>query len=89
MIEGLIFYSDLFGRDGVECPEWLSDQKLEDYWLSSDYSCEDDVHLWEYRDFARWVVLSWDGTECLLRAFDEDGVILFARVRTEEFEVCS
>ena len=37
---------DLFARDNVECPKWL-DAYLDDDWMDSIYSFEDNVHKWQ------------------------------------------
>ncbi len=52
-----MFIKDLFERDNVPCPEWLDDY-LEDEWMDSVYSFEDNVHYWKLHNPLKNVVIS-------------------------------
>ena len=64
----------LFDNFGVDCPSWLSDDKIEDEWLNSDYTFENGEHKWEFQEFdmghlVRHLILRYDGKECSLSYF--------------------
>ena len=82
-----MFIKDLFERDNVPCPEWLDDY-LEDEWMDSVYSFEDNVHYWKLHNPLKNVVISFDGEEYRFRGFDDSGEVMFMeQVITEEGEL--
>ncbi len=74
-----MFVKDLFERDNVDCPEWL-DSYLEDDWMNSIYSFEDNVHKWHLQDPFKNVVISFDGKEYRFQAFDDEGNVIVERI---------
>lgn len=78
-----MFTKDLFERDNVECPGWLNDY-LDDDWMDSVYSFEDNVHYWKLHTPLKNVVISFDGEEYCFRGFDDNGeVMIMEQVITE------
>ena len=59
----MISILDLFNKDDVLCPEWLSYLRLEDDWLDSTYSFEKGVHTWNLETPFKNVRITFDGLE--------------------------
>lgn len=54
---------ELFDKDNILCPEWLSNEFLEDDWEDSIYSFEDGKHTWKLETPSKKVQITFDGTE--------------------------
>jgi hypothetical protein len=82
----MILVNEFFSVFGVDCPDWLSDELLDDDWLEDCvYSFEDGVHKWIHEDLLRYLVLTFDGELYRMQAFDEDREhVIFEEVITEE-----
>jgi len=79
----------LFEKYGVICPEWLSEELLEDEWVNSEYIFEDNVHTWILDETPiRYVILSFDGSSCKRQGFDETKEhVIFEEVITEDYNM--
>lgn len=64
---------DLFERDNVECPSFLENEKLMEELSNSEYSLENGIHTWKYKDAFRNIMISFDGETYSYLGFDEDG----------------
>ena len=78
---------ELFDRDNILCPDWLSNQYLEDDWKDSTYSYEEGKHIWSLETPFKNVRITFDGTEYHFIAYDEEGEELFDNISTEEYEI--
>ena len=79
---------ELFERDGVECPEWLSNELLEDGWKESVYANRGRYHVWTLKNQLQNSRISFDGKKYHFKAFDEDEkILLFEQIITKEFEL--
>lgn len=76
----------LFEKYEVICPDWLSEELLEDEWLDSEHLFDGGVHKWVLDEVMRYVVLSFDGEEYRMQALDEsrEHVIFEERITEEE-----
>ena len=77
---------ELFDRDNILCPEWLSNEFLEDDWQDSVYSYEEGKHTWSLKTPVKDVKITFDGQEYHFIAF-KDGEIMLDNVITEEYEI--
>lgn len=77
---------ELFDRDNILCPEWLSYIQLEDDWLDSVYSYEDDKHTWNLQNDFKNVRITFDGEEYNFYAIEEDELIPLEKI-TEDYEM--
>jgi len=84
----MISIIELFDKDDVLCPEWLSYLRLEDDWLDSTYSFEEGIHTWNLETPIKTVRITYDGVEynfyaiedgelVCLETIDEDHVIQY------------
>lgn len=78
---------DLFDRDNILCPEWLSNEYLEDDWMDSVYSYEEDKHTWSLKTPMKDVKITYDGSECHLLAYFENGELMADDVITNDYEI--
>lgn len=81
--------NDLFQRDGVDCPEWLKHVLIENYWINSTYSYEDETHKWSFKNQSVNLLITFDEKEYLFIAFDKSESVIFERIVTPEYEVIS
>ena len=77
---------DLFEKDGVNCPEWLSYEFIEDNWKDSDYSVDGNTHKWSLKNPLQDLLITFDGVEYHFIAF-KDGEVMLDNVITED--VCT
>lgn len=75
---------DLFDRDNILCPEWVSNEFLEEDWQDSVYSYEDDKHTWSLETSFKNVKITYDGEEYHFIAYTEDGEVMFDEVITKD-----
>lgn len=76
---------DLFDRDNILCPEWLSDEFLEDDWQDSVYSYEEGKHTWSLENSFKNVKINYDGKEYHFLAYSEDGELMFDEIITKDY----
>ncbi len=62
---------NLFDKDNILCPEWLSNELLEDDWEDSVYSYEDDKHTWILKNDIMNNRITFDGNECTFLYFSD------------------
>jgi len=79
----LIDLKDLFERDNVKCPNFLSKEKVMTELFTSEYSFKDGVHYWRYDDDFRHLELSFDGITYLYLGFDDDGNEIYRKELSE------
>ena len=75
---------DLFKKDDVNCPEWLSHEFIDDGWKDSTYSFEDNTHKWTLKNPLQDLLITFDGNEYHFIAF-HDGQVLLDNVITDDF----
>ena len=64
---------DLFDRDNILCPEWLSNEELDDEWQDSTYSFKDGYHTWCLEDiFGEKSRICFNGDEYHFQALNEE-----------------
>ena len=78
---------ELFDRDNILCPEWLSNEYIDDDWEESQYSFEDGKHIWRLKTPFKDVAITFDGNEYHFLAYDEEGELIFDNVSTAEEEI--
>ncbi len=78
-----MFLNELFARDGVTCPNWLSNVVLENEWINSHYVFEDNVHKWSFKNQFKNVLITFDNTEYHFIAYSSNGEILCNNIITE------
>lgn len=81
--------NDLFQRDGVDCPEWLKHVLIENYWINSTYSYEDETHKWSFKNQSVNLLITFDEKEYRFIAFDKSESVIFEKTVTPEYEVIS
>ena len=79
----MISIIDLFDKDNILCPEWLSNEYLEDDWKDSTYSFEDGKHTWNLETPFKKVRITFDGEEYQFLYFNEIGELTPIEIITE------
>ena len=59
----MISIIDLFDKDNILCPEWLSYESLEDEWLESVYDYDEGIHTWSLDIPMKEAKITFDGVE--------------------------
>ena len=73
---------ELFEKDNVECPLWLSDYYItDDGWV---YSFEDGIHKWRFTDEARDMEIRFDGESYTLGAYFDNDFNVLQRINESE-----
>ncbi len=72
MRNNFMFVKELFDKENITCPEWLSYNMIDDYWQDAEYSLEDNVHKWTFKDELRNVLITFDGERYTFGAYFED-----------------
>ena len=84
----IITVETLFKKARVYCPVWLSLESLEYEWLNSTYSFEKGVHKWVLEGLGRYLVISFNGEEYKLEAFNKTReYVIFHEIITEEYHL--
>ena len=79
---------ELFDKDNILCPEWLSEEFLEDDWQESVYSYEDGKHTWSLENDVMNNKITFDGTECtFLYMIEELGEMTPFRIINKDSEI--
>lgn len=79
---------DLFDKDNILCPEWLTDEYLEEDWNDSIYSYEENKHTWTLKNEIFNNKITFDGEECIFSYCIEDiGEMTPFRIITEDTEI--
>ena len=66
---------ELFEREGLKCPEWLSNEYLEDDWKDSSYSFEEDNHIWALKTPFKNVCITFNVEEYNFYAIIDEELI--------------
>lgn len=74
---------DLFDKENIICPEWLSNKMIDSYWENADYSLEDNVHKWIFKDELRNTMITFDGETYIFGAYSPDGYFQVFEKETE------
>lgn len=82
-----MFLMDLFKRDNVKCPKWLSKTNIEDDWINSDYSFDGNTHKWHLKTPSKDVHIHFDYNEYHLIAFNKNNEMMFDNIITEEYSI--
>ena len=75
---------ELFYKDNIDCPEWLSFDMIDDYWEDGNYSFEDNTHKWRFTDELRNVEIRFDGQTCTIGAYFDDEFFVFEIITESE-----
>lgn len=78
-----MFVHELFDKENINCPEWLSDELIDDYWQDAEYSLEDNVHKWTFKDELLNVLISFDGETYTFGAYFDDLFKVFSVVTAD------
>ena len=79
---------ELFDKDNILCPEWLSEEFLEDDWQESVYSYEEGKHTWSLKNELMNNKITFDGTECtFLYMIEELGEMTPFRIINKDSEI--
>ena len=71
----MLMLKELFERDNVPLPEWLSYEHLEDDWKNSVYSFEGNKHIWSLKTPFKNVCITYDGMEYKFYGIIDEEVI--------------
>lgn len=80
----MISILDLFDKDNILCPDWLSYLQLEDDWMDSIYSYEDGKHTWNLQNDFKNVQITFDGKEYNFYVLEEDELSCLETIREDE-----
>lgn len=80
----MISIIDLFDRDNILCPDWLSYLKLEDDWQDSIYSYEEGKHTWNLQTPLKNVRITFDGNEYNFYGIIDGDLIRIETITEEE-----
>lgn len=80
-----MFVKDLFDKYNVICPNWLEKNSLEDDLIDSDYSVEEGLHKWKFKNEFKDILLTFDGEEFHFKAFDDEGHLMLDNVYTKNY----
>ena len=64
---------DLFDRDNILCPDWLTEEYLDDDWQDSTYSFNNGYHTWTLEDIFGKSRICFNGDEYHFQALTEEG----------------
>lgn len=64
---------DLFDRDNILCPEWLTQEFLEDEWEDSSYSFHEGYHSWILETVFGTSRICFNGNEFHFQSLSDDG----------------
>ena len=64
---------ELFDRDNILCPEWLTKEFLEDDWQDATYSYQEGYHTWSLDNIFGKLRICFNGNEYHFQALNEDG----------------
>ena len=82
-----MFVEELFARENIDCPQWLTKTFLEDVWRNSTHSIEDDIHTWRLQNPLQNLLITWDGKEYHFIAFYKNGEQMLDNIITEEWKL--
>lgn len=82
----MLMLKELFERDNVPLPEWLSNEYLEEDWKDSVYSFEDNKHIWNLKTPFKNVRITYDGEEYKFYGIIDDEEICI-EIITEEYVI--
>lgn len=75
--------NELFEKQSIDCPEWLKEVFLEDEWSESEYSLQDDIHTWTFKNPLQHLKICFDGETYVFSAIN-DGETNVIEQRTED-----
>lgn len=79
---------DLFERDNVEYPDWLSeDYLLDDEWGDAIYFKSDTIHKWELNSIMGLSIITLENKVCTFDSYNLDNELIFKKVDTPEYEI--
>ena len=68
-----VLLSDLFSQVKVKCPNFLKEEKIMTELLDSEYSFENGIHTWKFKDKIRDIKITYDNETYVYQGFDEEG----------------
>jgi hypothetical protein len=75
---------DLFDKDNILFPEWLSNTEISDDWNNSTYSFENGYHSWVLKDMWGTARICFNGKEYHFQALNEDNEWVLVETITKE-----
>ena len=75
---------ELFDRDNILLPEWLSDEYLDDNWVDSTYSFNEEYHTWTLNDPFGKLRICFNGEKYHFQALSDDGEWIPFKTITED-----
>lgn len=80
---------DLFKRDNVEFPEWLTGEELDDEWEDATYLKGETIHKWELDSIFGFKSITFEDETYTFTAYDNNNNVVFVKEVTPEYEVTS
>ena len=79
---------ELFAKDGITCPDWLSFEEIDNDWIDSTYSHTSQLSIWTIKRHDKHCVISFDGETYTFEGFHpkHDDLVIFNKVITESGE---
>lgn len=78
---------ELFERDNVPFPEWLSDEPLKWNWENSTYLKGEKIHKWELNTPIGFQSITLEDDTYTFSGYDLNNNLIFEKVVTPEYEV--
>lgn len=75
---------DLFKRDNVDIPKWLSNDYLNEEWKNATYLKGEDIHKWELNTVFGFNSITLENNAYTFNAYDEDNNLIFEKIETPE-----
>ena len=85
----MMWLHDLFKRDNVEIPDWLSNDYLKEEWETSTYLKGENIHKWELNTPFGFKSIALEKETYTFTAYDEDNNLIFERIETPEETIIS
>jgi hypothetical protein len=81
-----MLFQDLFNAIDTDCPEWLSEEPLDDDWADSEYAKVGTIHTWTIKNPGRHLVITFDGETCVYTGFhpEYNDLVLMQKTITED-----
>ena len=77
---------ELFERDNVDFPEWLSDDLLKENWEDATYLQGENTHKWELTTIAGYKSITLEDEVYTAQVYDENNQLIFEKVVTPEYQ---
>ena len=75
---------ELFERENVSFPEWLSNDFLKGDWENSVYLKGENIHKWELITPIGMSIITFENYVYTFAGYDEDNNLIFEKIVTSE-----